>query len=148
MTTPWPLVAQAAATWFLTGLIWIVQVVHYPLFAMADRAAYPAFAAAHGRLITLVVGPPMLIEAALAAWLVVERPAAVPAWWAAAGLGLVVVIWVSTAALQVPMHARLSGGFDAHALHLLVSTNWIRTAAWSLRAILCAAMLVRLVDGR
>ena len=28
------LAAHAAATWALVGLIWTVQVVHYPLFAL------------------------------------------------------------------------------------------------------------------
>jgi hypothetical protein len=143
MTSAVALVAQAAATWYLTGLIWVVQVVHYPLFSMADRATFPAFAAAHGRLISLVVGPAMLVEALLATWLVVDRPAELPVWWVWAGLGLVAVIWASTAVLQVPMHARLSGGFDAQAHAWLVSSNWIRTAAWTLRALLCAAMLIR-----
>lgn len=143
MSTPFALIVQAAATWYLTGLIWVVQVVHYPLFSMADRTAFPAFAAAHGRLITWVVGPPMLLEAALAVWLVIDRPETIPTWWAWAGLALVVVIWVSTAVLQVPMHARLGGGFDAQAHQWIVSTNWIRTAAWTLRALLLAAMLSR-----
>ena len=56
MTPVVVLLVNAAATWFLTGLIWVVQVVHYPLFSYADRSAYPAFAAAHGRLITLSSG--------------------------------------------------------------------------------------------
>ncbi len=146
MTPVLVLVAQAAATWFLTGLIWLVQLVHYPLFAMADRSTFPAFVNAHSRLITPVVGPPMLLEALVAAWLVVQRPPAVPASWAWAGLVLVVVIWVSTAALQVPMHSRLAGGFDAQAHQWLVASNWIRTVAWSLRAVLCAAMLLRLFE--
>ena len=30
---------HAAATWFLVGLIWIIQVVHYPLFAWSARTA-------------------------------------------------------------------------------------------------------------
>ena len=144
MSVPLLLVAHAASTWMLTGLIWTIQLVHYPLFALADRGQYAAFATDHGRRITLLVGPAMTVELALAVWLVVRRPAGVPGAWAWAGLALVAVIWLSTALLQVPEHARLASGFDADAHARLVSGNWIRTAAWTLRAVLAAAMLLHL----
>lgn len=142
------LVAHAAVTWFLTGLIWTIQVVHYPLFDMADRARYAAFAAAHNLRITPLVGPPMVVEALLAVWLVVARPAQIPAWWAWAGLGLVCVIWLSTILLQVPMHGRLAAGFDVRAHAVLVGTNWLRTAAWTCRAVLAGALVLRLMATR
>lgn len=137
------LVLNAAVTWFMTGVIWIVQVVHYPLFSYADRATYPAFAEAHGRLITLIVGPAMLAEAATALWLVSERPAALPVRWALIGVGLVGVIWASTALLQVPMHGQLAQGYDARAHGWLVGTNWIRTTAWTARSLLLGWVLLR-----
>lgn len=142
------LIAHAAVTWFLTGLIWTIQVVHYPLFDMVDRARYAAFAAAHNLRITPLVGPPMVAEALLAVWLVVERPAGIPPWWTWAGLALVCVIWLSTFVLQVPMHGRLAGGFDAHAHGILVGTNWLRTAAWTCRALLAGVLLLRLIVPR
>ena len=142
------LIAHAAVTWFLTGLIWTIQVVHYPLFDMVDRTRYAAFAAAHNLRIAPLVGPPMVAEALLAVWLVLERPAGVPAWWTWAGLALECVIWLSTVVLQVPMHGRLAAGFDAHAHGILVGTNWLRTAAWTCRALLAGALLVRLTMPR
>ncbi len=137
------LVANAAATWFLTGLIWVIQVVHYPLFSYADRATYPDFAAAHSRLITLVVGPAMLVELVTAVWLVVDRPEVLSARMAWAGLALVGVIWASTAVLQVPMHNQLASGYDVRAHGWLVTSNWIRTAAWTARAVAMVVVLAR-----
>ena len=32
------LLVHLAATWFLAGLIWVIQLVHYPLFAAVERA--------------------------------------------------------------------------------------------------------------
>lgn len=137
------LVVHAAATWFMAGVIWIVQVVHYPLFSFADRATYPAFAAAHGRLITFIVGPAMLAELATGVLLVTTRTEAYPSRWALAGLALIGVIWASTAFLQVPMHGQLAQGYDARAHGWLVGTNWIRTAAWTARSVLVGWALVR-----
>jgi hypothetical protein len=49
---------------------------------------------------------------------------------------LLAVIWISTAFVQVPCHEQLSQGFDKAVHQRLVWTNWLRTAAWSLRALL------------
>jgi len=136
------LIANVLATGFMTGLIWFVQVVHYPLFAAVGNAEFAAYSRSHQALTTLVVGPAMLVEAATAALLILARPAGVPQWMAWAGVALVAVIWASTALLQVPAHGRLSAGFNAETGAFLVTTNWIRTIAWSLRALLAGAMLL------
>ena len=130
--------ANAAASWFLAGLIWTIQVVHYPLFAAVGRDGFVAYEAAHARLITLVVGPAMLAELAATAGLLLLRPASVPAWAAWTAAGLLAAIWLSTFLVQVPLHATLAQGFDADAHARLVATNWFRTAAWTARAVLAA----------
>jgi hypothetical protein len=142
------LLANAAATLFMTGLIWFVQIVHYPLFAAVGSAEFPAYSRAHQSLTTFVVGPPMLIEALTASVLVFVRPAGVPAWLPWSGLVLVGVIWISTALLQIPAHGRLSAGFSEETGALLVSTNWVRTVAWSLRGAVVVAMLGYALAGQ
>jgi len=137
------LLANAVATVFMTGLIWFVQVVHYPLFARVGNDVFPAYSQAHQTLTTLVVGPPMLVEALTAALLVIARPAGTSAALAWMGLGLVIVIWISTAALQVPAHGRLVQGFDADTNALLVSSNWIRTVCWTARAVIVGVLLLQ-----
>ena len=131
------LLTHAAATWFMTGLIWVIQVVHYPLFARVGAEGYREYQLAHQSLISLIVGPAMLVEAlATAAILVTRRDA--PAIAAAI---LLAIIWASTAFLQVPMHNALANGFDAQAHARLVDTNWIRTIAWTARGILALYFL-------
>jgi hypothetical protein len=83
----------------------------------------------------------MLVELAAALWLAAVRPAGVPAWMAWTGLALVAAIWLSTAAIQVPCHAKLAAGFDAEVHARLVSSNWIRTVAWTARGLLALAMI-------
>ncbi|MEY3143835.1 MAG: hypothetical protein RLY21_2328 [Planctomycetota bacterium] len=142
------LLANAAATFFMTGLIWFVQIVHYPLFAAVGSTEFPAYSRLHQSLTTFVVGPPMLVEAITAGLLVFARPTGVAAWLAWSGLALVGVIWLSTALLQIPAHGRLASGFSAETGALLVSTNWIRTVAWSLRGAVVVAMLWQALAAR
>lgn len=136
------LVAHALVTWSLCGLIWFVQLVHYPLFLHVPAAAAVAYEQEHCRRITPLVAPLMLLEVLLTAWLCWEPPAGVARSSALAGAGLLAVIWLSTLALQVPLHGRLGRGHDRDAVVRLVRTNWLRTAAWTLRGALAAALLL------
>lgn len=128
------LIAHGASTLVMAGIIWFVQVVHYPLFAQAGSSAFPAYEHAHAARTTWVVAPPMLIELGTAVALIALAPSVAPT--AVAGLALLAIIWVSTFTLQVPCHARLARGFDPEVHRRLVSTNWIRTVAWTARAAL------------
>jgi hypothetical protein len=137
------LLVHAAATLVMVGIIWFVQVVHYPLFARVGTSRFPAYSEAHSRLTGYVVGPPMLAEMATAILLPVFRPAGVAAYMAWTGLLLLVLVWLSTALLQVPRHKALGTRFDDAAWKALVLTNWVRTACWSLRGLLVMWMLSR-----
>ena len=137
------LLVHLAATLFMTGLIWFVQIVHYPLFAGVGAPGWTGYAAAHTGRTRWVVGPPMLTEAAAALVLVLRPPAEVPAAWAWTGLGLLAVVWLSTAFIQVPRHRLLADGFDAGVARSLVATNWLRTVAWTARAALALGMVAR-----
>ncbi|MDN5697286.1 MAG: hypothetical protein L0G70_04840 [Rubrobacter sp.] len=135
------LLANAAATLFMVGLIWFVQIVHYPLMSRVGSELFPLYSEAHSRLTSLVVGPPMLIEATTSALLLFLRPHPVPLWSVALGAGLLAAIWLSTALLQIPRHTALGSGFDLREHRALVKSNWLRTAAWSARGVLVVWML-------
>ncbi len=139
----WPLlvVLHAVPTLYLCGLIWFVQVVHYPLFAAVGEREFVAYERVHCRRITPIVLPPMVAELGLALWLWFAAPPAV-APWAGAGLGLLAIVWGSTFLVQVPCHERLGLTADAVAMRRLVLSNWVRTAAWTLRGGLAVGFLL------
>lgn len=132
----WILPVHLFCTFALTGLIWLVQLVHYPSFRLVDPNQFGAFCEFHQFRITLVVGPLMVCEAATAMALIRDPHGMIPpaaAYWGAA---LLAVIWGSTALLQVPIHQQLLAGMDDLKVCELVATNWVRTAAWSIRSAL------------
>lgn len=120
---------------YLTGVIWVVQLVTYPALALVGKPEFARYHAAHTRGMGWVVGAPMVLELALAAWL---AWAAYPTWGAGTALGqlaLVLVVWAVTFFVSVPFHNRLAaGGYDYVAIDGLVRTNWLRTLAWTARA--------------
>jgi hypothetical protein len=139
------LLVHLAATLVMVGVIWFVQIVHYPLFCRVGSGGFALYSDAHSRLTTYVVGPPMLIEAATALLLVFRRPEDIPLAAALVGLALVGVVWLATALLQVPRHSTLGSGFDHAAWSGLVLTNWVRTVTWSARGLLVLWMTTRLI---
>jgi len=136
------LIAQAVASGMMAGIIWFVQAVHYPLFTAAAPADGGDYARENQRRTAWVVLPPMLVEAVAAAWLAVAPPPAIGRGLAAAGLVMVVLLWLSTLAVQMPLHARLAQqGHEPKTVTLLVRSNWPRTLMWTARAVLAAWML-------
>lgn len=133
--------AHAVSTCMLAGLIWFVQIVHYPLFARVGQDAFCAYERDHQRRTTLVVAPLMLTELSTALFLTVRPPPGAPAWAAPAGLAMVALLWVCTATVQVPLHRRLERGWRAGTHRALVTSNWVRTLLWTLRVPLAIAML-------
>ncbi len=136
------LAAQVVASAAMCGLIWFVQIVHYPLFARTEGAESKAFADDNQARTARVVIPFMLVEGLTAAALAWSPPPGVPRWLMIAGLVLVVALWLSTALVQVPLHGRLAReGHAADTVATLVRSNWLRTLLWSLRAAVAAWML-------
>ena len=128
------LLANAASTFALTGLIWTIQLVHYPAFRYIAEPQFIEFEAYHQRQISWVVVPLMLVELATAASLLGWRPSGLSVHFAIVAGLLVAAIWICTFAVQVPLHNRLTQGYDHAAIDALVNSNWIRTTLWSLRA--------------
>ena len=138
------------ATTAMAGLIWFVQVVHYPLFADVPASASTAYAERHQRLTARVVGAPMAVEGVCALWLFFAPPAGVGRLLPfIAGLILAVVLG-STVMLQVPRHGRLARTTCADEIGKvvtsLVTTNWVRTIGWSTRAVLAAVMVAQVAQ--
>ena len=120
-----------ATSWALCTLIWLIQILHYPSFSFVHPDHFPTFHAFHSQRISLIVLPLMVVELGSSIYL---------AWhlhsiWLVS-LFLVILIWMSTFLIQVPLHGKLSARKDQRHIEKLVRTNWIRTFLWSLKAIL------------
>lgn len=134
--------AQALSSAAMCGLIWFVQIVHYPLFARTDTGHSPDYADENQRRTAPVVLPPMLVEAATATLIALSPPSAIGRPAALAGLAMVAALWLSTLLVQMPLHGQLKhAGHAPETVRALVQTNWVRTILWSSRAVLAIWML-------
>ena len=133
------LLVHAGATAVLAGAVWVVQLVVYPSFrTVGPTGAWPAVHAAHTRAITVVVGPPWAVQGGTLLALLLRHgltPLLVLAGALAASTVAVTVL------VSVPLHERLGRSYDDATARRLVSTNWLRTAAWTAGTV-CALVLV------
>ncbi len=129
------LLTTTGASWFMTGLIWFVQVVHYPLMGVVGSETWNAYHRRHTALTTRIVLPVMLVELGTMILLLVDATSRgqIILWIAGA---LLAVAWLSTFFVQVPAHNQLSAGFSDEWHTRLVRSNWMRTFAWTARSIL------------
>jgi hypothetical protein len=141
------LLAHSAATLYMAGVIWFVQLVHYPLLARIGSADVPGYQREHTARTFWAVAPPMLVEASTAVLLVWVAPPGVAGWQVWTGGALLVAVWGSTWLVQIPCHDRLCRAFDPAVHRRLVASNWVRTAAWSLRGGLVLWMLWNVTSG-
>jgi hypothetical protein len=125
---------------FMTGVIWFVHVVHYPLFDRINVEGFRRYHADHSRTTTYVVLVPMVLELLTSFALVIHRPSGSGAWLAWLGLGLALISWGVTFFCSVPAHNRLAMGFDPSAHRLLVGTNVLRVLSWSAHSVVLLVM--------
>ena len=139
------LLANFVAATVMTGVIWFVQWVHYPLLASVpvDRAVETAIQ--HQRSTGQVLAIPMAVEGFTTLGLLISRPEGVQVIWPWIGAVLLAVALGSTVILSVPLHAKMVANPTAEVGRRLVVTNWPRTIAWSARAVVCTVMLMQYV---
>lgn len=125
-------VIALATSLMMTGLIWLVQVVHYPSFHHVDQAQFRQFSTFHTQNITYIVMPLMALELLSSLVVVIRNPDALNL----SVIALLAVIWLSTALLSVPCHNQLAHGYNAEVVDHLIRTNWIRTIAWTIKSAL------------
>ena len=134
-----------AATLYMWGVIWTIQLAQYPLFARIGAAQWGDYHAVYTRSITAVVLPAMVTELGASGLLALGRPAwpSPPLLWA--GFACALLTWAVTFFVSVPLHDALGRGFDAEAIRRLVATNWLRALLWTAHALILLAQMWRLL---
>ena len=124
------------STSVMVGIIWIIQLLHYPTFNFISKKKYVEFQHFHMMRISFIVIPFMVLELTSAILLAYFFKAAITIIL----LVLLLGIWVITFIFFTEMHQKLTGGYDRTIVYKLVQTNWSRTALWSLRLIILLAI--------
>ena len=96
-------VLQIAVTGYLVGLIWLIQLIHYPAFRHVDSSSWGQFHQTHSAVMGLLAGGPMIISLLVGVWLAYTAGDARQY----VVLGCEVLAWIVTFGRSVPEHTRL-----------------------------------------
>ncbi len=129
------LLIHLAVTLTMVGIIWSVQWVQYPLFVQVGYREFADYHRTHVRRIGQIVMPLMIVEAVTGLALI-WAPSGVSPLALTACFLLLVAVWISTFMVQVPLHRELSYTGATTIRQKLVLSNWIRTIAWTAKALI------------
>ncbi|MEO7969914.1 MAG: hypothetical protein ABI698_01350 [bacterium] len=124
-TSIWLFLISFALVFYGVGASFVESFVNYPTWRLIGANEFRAY---HQALSPLIIGYmviPMLITTILTILLLWFRPAPIPQWaiWLAVVLQL--IIWASTAAIQLPIQMQLSrDGLSLPLINGLIFTNW------------------------
>lgn len=134
---------QLVVTWVIVGIMWFLQVVHYPLYRKI-KEGFVEYERAHIRRAALLIGPIMLIEVITAIFLIGASTEGTLTKLAGANLILLILIWLSTFLFQLNQHQKLSVRFSLKIVQRLIRCNWIRTLLWTLKGLVMVSFCYHL----
>jgi hypothetical protein len=124
-TSIWLFLISFALVFYGTGASFVESFVNYPTWRLIGANEFRAY---HQALSPLVIGYmviPMLITTILTILLLWFRPTPIPRWAIRLAVVLQLIIWVSTAAIQLPIQVQLSrDGLSLPLIERLIFTNW------------------------
>lgn len=130
-----------ASCLFMTGVIWVIQLVHYPSFFFVSDYWFADFHHFHTRSIILIVGPAMAVELGTAISLSFFYFSQLPLAFNIAQCVLVLLTWAITGLRFVPLHDQLGIKNEPETIDKLVANNWSRTVGWTARSIVLSWMI-------
>ena len=134
------LIIHLIATSVMVGVIWIIQLVHYPSFHFIELNKYTTFQRFHMSRISYVVIPAMLTELFTLILIIISMDQVDPI--ILASTLLLIVIWLMTAVFFSGVHQKLTLGYDQVVVEKLVKLNWGRTFLWTLRLLLISIYII------
>ena len=130
------------------GCMTTLQLQHYGIYPSVGKEHFADYMRANNRAAALPTIVPAMLLLLASLILVVRRPEFVRPYEAAAGLALNLVALLSTFVWQRPIQGRMAeSGYDEAKVRRLIATNWIRTIAYWLIAILSIVILARIVTA-
>ena len=120
------------STSLMVGIIWVIQLLHYPAFHFIKESDYVEFQHFHMQRISFIVVPVMILELFSAFMLVYYLRSNL----LTICLIILLFIWLITFVFFTKLHQSLLDGYNKTVVDKLVKINWSRTILWSLRLII------------
>ena len=127
------LTTHLTSTSIMVGVIWVIQLVHYPSFKYVNESDYIIFQKYHMSNISYIVYPIMFTELTTAILIFFSGE---KSFFFMLSLICLFLIWVITGVLFTKFHNILQKGKDLKMIEKMIKANWMRTLLWTLRLIM------------
>ena len=144
----WCTAVFLALTFFSYGTAMMDYFLVYPSRLIVGEREFVAYhALLEARILPISVVPFALITLlnGLLCW---WRPASVPKLYVWASLVCLLLDWLSSIFVQIPMNLQLNAGKDVALIEQVMATNWGRVVLESAQAAIALLMLGKLTAGR
>ena len=128
------------------GIIWYVQLIAYPQFRMVSVHDWIPFEKNHTRRSFWLIAPLFVLEtlgmAGTAIYYVTSAPLLI--------IGSTVcylIAYIATFTIHMPLHRLLSTSHQTKWIDRLITTNWYRTVAWTLKGLLALLLALNVLSG-
>ncbi len=128
-----PLMIHIISTSIMVGVIWVIQLVHYPSFKYVNESDYIIFQKYHMSNISYIVFPVMFTELITALIILFFGEKSL---FFVLSLICLFLIWVITGVLFTKYHSILKEGKDLMIIEKMIKANWIRALLWTMRLIM------------
>ena len=126
-----------------TGFQWTIRVVVYPQFDAVATSGFAEYERRHQRRVSIAVGPLFAALGVTSLAVFLDPPAGTSRWLALGAPALVGAILAITALAAVPLHSRLSAGFDAAVYRRLLAVDSARLLCAAAATVLGAVLALR-----
>ncbi len=134
-------IIHCIATFIMVGVIWVIQLVHYPSFYFIEKKKYQSFQKFHMRNISYIVMPMMIIELFTGFILIVNFNNFKGYYNFNISLFFLLCTWAITGIIFTKLHNELLKGYDKLIIKKIIKWNWIRTIFWTFRLFLLSYII-------
>ena len=111
----------------MIGVISITQLITYPSFLKIDRAKFVDFHKKYVKTISFIAVPSMIFELCTLIYMNIYISNLI----LMKSLLVLIMLWLITFIIIVPIHNQLSKEFDCEKVISLIRYNWIRSVLWT-----------------
>ena len=135
------LMLHFVSTSIMVGVIWTIQLVHYPTFLFIDKEKYFKFQEFHMSRVSYIVMPTMIAELFSGIYILLYNDKLMLNIFFLLAFFSLFLTWIITALVFVKIHNRLLIKYEEKTILLLVKLNWFRTILWSLRLVFLTTLI-------
>lgn len=128
------LIFQILSCVSLLGLLWFIQLIHYPLLNRI-KEGFVQYERESLKRATYLTGPLMVFDFVLSLFLIAYENTDILIFFACIHLVLGILYWLWTFLFQLQRHQKLTVGYSKKALGKLITSSWFRLIIWTIKSL-------------